>query len=261
MASTTNQTSMTGPKNWATAAVPRDCAANSGQKDDHRDRQHRILHARGDELQAFHRRQHRDGRGDHRIAIEEGGADHAEHQEQRRAALGHRLAERHQRKGAALALVVGVEQHDHILERDDQQQRPGHQRQDAEHGVRARRAMALGGRHRLAQRIEGAGADVAVDDADRSKRQGPELLVGVPVLGAVGGGCLCHWRRLLESGHAAGWVGWRRLIHPPSRQRKPARGRPSIRAQLGINGVHSCGRLHKVRPARSSRRQMVQAQR
>ena len=28
MASTTNQTSMTGPKNCATAAVPRDCAAN-----------------------------------------------------------------------------------------------------------------------------------------------------------------------------------------------------------------------------------------
>ena len=53
--------------------------------------------------------------------------------------------------------------------------------------------------HGLAQRIERAGADVAIDDADRSKRQGPELLVGVPILGAVGGGCLCHWRRLLGS--------------------------------------------------------------
>ena len=28
MASTMNQTSVMGPKNWATAAVPRDCTAN-----------------------------------------------------------------------------------------------------------------------------------------------------------------------------------------------------------------------------------------
>ena len=170
-----------------------------GDEDCDRDRQDGILHPRGDELQAFHRRKHGDGGGDDGIAIEEGCANHAEHQDQRGAALGNGLAECHQRKGPALAFVVGIEQHDHILEGDDEQQRPHHQRQDAEHSLRPRRAVALGGVHGLAQCIQRAGADVAIDDADRSKRQGPELLVGMPILGAVGGGCLCHWRRLLGS--------------------------------------------------------------
>ena len=42
---------------------------------------------------------------------------------------------------------------------------------------------AVGGCHGLAQRVERAGADVAVDDADRAERQRPEMLVGMPVLG------------------------------------------------------------------------------
>jgi hypothetical protein len=151
-------------------------------QDHHRDRKHRqvqqshevelrgdALQLRSRQLETLHRRQHRDRRRDHRIAIEEGGAGHPQHQEQRRAPLCHRLAERHQREGAALALVVGVEQHQHVLERDDQQQRPRHQRQDAEHRFRARRAVVGSRLHRLAQRVQRGGADVPIDDADRAQ--------------------------------------------------------------------------------------------
>jgi hypothetical protein len=74
------------------------------------DRQHHGFHLRRDQLEAFHRGEHRDGGCDHGIAVEERGAHHAQHQDQRVAALCHRLAECHQRERAALALVVGVEQ-------------------------------------------------------------------------------------------------------------------------------------------------------
>ena len=85
--------------------------------------------------------------------------------------------ERHQRKRPALALVVGVEQDQHVLERDDEQQRPGHQREDAEHRLRPRRAVLRRSLHGLLQSVEGRGADVAVDDADGAQRQRPEVLV------------------------------------------------------------------------------------
>ena len=145
-----------------------------------------------DELQAFDRRQHRDGRREHGVAVEEGSADHAQNQDQRRAALGHRLPERHQRERAALALVVGVEQHQHVLERDDEQHRPHHQREDAEHGIWPPLAPVRCGLHGLAQRIEGAGADVA--DRRRRSIRAPaprDVCRGVPVLGAVAAAAAC----------------------------------------------------------------------
>ena len=81
---------------------------------------------------------------------------------------------------------------------------------------------ATGGLHGLAQGVQRAGADVAEDDADRAKRQGPDVPVacGLPFFGAVGGGGLCHggsffstsWGATLRS------LNWARLIHrPPSR--------------------------------------------
>jgi hypothetical protein len=54
----TNQTSMTGPKNDATRAVPRRCTANNAIRNDHRDRQHVVLEGRRHERQALDRREH-----------------------------------------------------------------------------------------------------------------------------------------------------------------------------------------------------------
>ena len=83
--------------------------------------------------------------------------------------------QRHQRQRAAFAVVVGAQQDQHVFGGDDQEQRPDDQRQDAEHHRLARRIAGPDRRqHRLAQRVERAGADVAVDDADAAERERPE---------------------------------------------------------------------------------------
>ena len=101
------------------------------------------------------------------------------------------FCQRHQRQDAAFALVVGPEHDQDVLDRDDQDQRPQDQRQDAEDVV-ARRRRA--GRHRrrvqrLAEGVERAGADVAVDDADRTERQREQRLspVGVRMVARLHG--------------------------------------------------------------------------
>ena len=83
------------------------------------------------------------------------------------AILAHRH-QPHQRQDSPFAAVVEVDDVDLVLERDDDDQRPEDQRADAEdvggchgHGVRAVEALAHG--------VQGAGADVAVDDAERGK--------------------------------------------------------------------------------------------
>ena len=89
------------------------------------------------------------------------------------------LRQRHQRQRAALAVVVGAQQDHDVFERDDDDQRPEDQRQDAEHRLARRRAAGADrGQHRLAKRVERAGADVAVDDADAAERQRPEAGCG-----------------------------------------------------------------------------------
>jgi hypothetical protein len=129
--------------------------------------------------------------------------------------LRHRLAKGHQRERTALTLVVGVEQHQHVLDRDDQEHGPYDQRQDAEYGLGAGRGAVFGGgRHGLAQGVEGTGANVAVDDTQGTERQGPKALVAFPVLGAMNaGGCLCHLAGVLELRVLVAQR-WARLIHP-----------------------------------------------
>ncbi|MCY1290815.1 hypothetical protein D9M70_399770 [compost metagenome] len=89
-----------------------------------------------------------------------------------------------QRQRAALPLVVGAQQEQHVLDRDDNRQRPDHQRDQADnlhvgHAVVGNRAQ------RFAKGIERAGADIAVDDTDRAK---PEDQQAAQILRLVGGG-------------------------------------------------------------------------
>ena len=178
---TTNQITMIGPKNAATRAVPRDCAANSPA---------RMTIVRGSTngsnfgdstLQAFDRRQHRQRRRDHRVAIEQRAADDAEQRDRGDAAAERTLRQRHQRQRAALAIVVGAQQDHDIFQRDHDDQRPQDQRQHADDNRFGHGALGPGGRDdRLAQRVQRAGADVAVDDADAAERQRDDAAV-VPV--------------------------------------------------------------------------------
>ena len=82
-----------------------------------------------------------------------------------------RRRQRRQRERAALAVVVGAQQDQHVFERDGDDQRPHDQRQHAEHDVTGDRLVAAGRDRRLAEGVERAGADIAVDDADAAERQ------------------------------------------------------------------------------------------
>ena len=76
-----------------------------------------------------------------------------------------------QRERAALAVVVGAQQDQHVFQRDDDDQRPQDQRQHAEYDI-ARDGVVVARRdRRLAEGVERAGADIAVDDADAAERQ------------------------------------------------------------------------------------------
>jgi hypothetical protein len=85
------------------------------------------------------------------------------------------LSEGHQGECPAFAVIVGTQQNDHILDADDQDQRPHDQGQDAENDVFARRGPCTArGKDRFAHGVERTRADVAVDDADRAQGQRQE---------------------------------------------------------------------------------------
>jgi hypothetical protein len=83
------------------------------------------------------------------------------------------------RHDAALALVVGAQDQCHVLEGDDDDQRPEHQREDAEHVRRRDWHRMVGVAEDFLDGIQRAGADVAIDDAERGEGEdGGAVLVG-----------------------------------------------------------------------------------
>jgi hypothetical protein len=153
---------------------PADPAGAAALRDEQHDQQrqgqrdHERFELGGLDLESFDRAQHRDRRGQHAIAVEQRGAEQpgpenpAVGASQRRPQRQH-----HQRQDAALAAVVGAHQHDHVLDRDDQGQRPGDQRQDA-----------VNPRHRdhrslkaLLDGVERRRADIAINHAERGDRE------------------------------------------------------------------------------------------
>ena len=165
--------SITGPKNRPTRSVPWRWMAN---------RPTRMATVSGTTygvkpgvatLEPLDRAEHRDGRRDHAVAVEQRGAEDAQ-QHQRASARAPawlaRRQQRGQREDAALAVVVGAHDEREVLDRDDQHQRPEDERQDAEH-VRLGRRDRVRSEEALAHRVERAGADVAVDDAERAEGQ------------------------------------------------------------------------------------------
>jgi hypothetical protein len=146
-------------------------------QDQHRERHHVALQLRRRHLQAFDRRQHRDGWREQRIAVEQGRGDHAEYKDHELGVAGFQcsLGERHQGQCAAFTLVVGAKQDEHILGGDDEEQGPQDQRQHADD--RPARQVTLRAASRIerdAERVKRARADVAVNDAHAAKRQRPE---------------------------------------------------------------------------------------
>ena len=70
---------------------------------------------------------------------------------------------------ATFSVVVGAHDEHQVLDRDHGDQRPQDQREDAEHVGVGDREFVAGTFEGLTQRVERAGADVAVDDAERAE--------------------------------------------------------------------------------------------
>ncbi|MCY1309676.1 hypothetical protein D9M70_597940 [compost metagenome] len=78
--------------------------------------------------------------------------------------------QRQQRERAALPLIVGAQQKQHIFDRDDDRQRPDHQRDQAD-DLDIGHAVARDRAQRFAKGIERAGADIAIDDPDGAEAE------------------------------------------------------------------------------------------
>ena len=142
--------------------------------------------------------QHRQRRRDHRVAVEQRAADDAEQDHGSRRAAQRAVCHRHQRKRPAFAIVVGAQQDHDVFCRHYDQQRPD----DQATGCRARPPRLpdcprpTAAVTDFAHRIERAGADIAIDDADAAERQRPKSVRGARLRGsAAARQQSCEWRR------------------------------------------------------------------
>jgi hypothetical protein len=159
----TNQTSITGPKIAPTRDDEEPDDDGQAQRDDE------VLEPRRRDREALHRAEHRDGRGDDAVAVEERRPEEPEH-EQELAPPPCLLPadEREQGEDAALAAVVGPHHEGEVLHDHDAHERPEHQRQHAEDVLGGGR-HAVGPGEALLERVQRARADVAVDHPERAE--------------------------------------------------------------------------------------------
>ena len=130
--------------------------------------------------------------------IEQRRAEHAQKRDQPDMAAERPLDQRHQAQRAALAVIVHAHDERDVFQRDDDDQRPQHQRFDAKHHFAGQRAVALRREQALLDRIKRAGADIAIDDADAAERQRPEA---PPAAGRAVGRLRSRFRRLRVQSH------------------------------------------------------------
>ena len=136
-----------------------------------RNRDHVVFGGRRNELQPLDRGEHRDGRRDHAVAVEQrrgADAEHGHAPTQPRLRDGERTHQREQRQRAALAAVIRTHHDRDVLDRDQQHHGPEHQRQHTHHalGIDHQRMVPAEG---LLDGIQRAGTDVAIDDPDRAE--------------------------------------------------------------------------------------------
>ena len=122
----TNQSSVDRAEHRARAPRCRRCTRKSATRIDERDRHDVVLERGRRDVETLHRAEHRDGRRDDAVAVEQRRAEQPERDQQRAPAplasamlaLQH---EREQREDAALAAVVGAQDEDEVLDDDDEQ--------------------------------------------------------------------------------------------------------------------------------------------
>ena len=139
--------------------------------------QHERLEDGGGNLEALHRAQDRDGRRDHAIAVEERGAEKSQrHDDVARLAPpsgARRMGQGHEGEDPPFSPVVGAEDEDEVLDRDDEDEGPEDQREHAQ-DVGRRDGDGVGAVKTLPHRVERARPDVAVHDAEGAQGEGEE---------------------------------------------------------------------------------------
>ncbi len=170
--SVVNHTTMTGPEDAADGFGAVTLHEEEADEDHAGQRDHPGLEGRGRDLEALDRAEHRDGRGDQPVAVEQRGAEHTEEHEAPHPASRGGLRDHQCRQGedAALAVVVGAHDQGQVLDRDDDHERPEGDRRHAE-------CVRLGDGEVLvlegfAEGVEGAGADVAEHHAEGAEGDG-----------------------------------------------------------------------------------------
>jgi hypothetical protein len=168
-----------GAKEFANACGASFLHGKQAKQNDQGEGDHRLFKGRGDNFQTFYGRQHRDGGGDHTIAIKQTGAKDS-HQQKHFAQLGFvfdRLRGQCQHgHQATLAMIVCTQHQSDVFERDNGGERPKENGQNAVHIVWREVHMARA--KNLFQGIQDAGSNVAVDDTDGAQGQGAERSFG-----------------------------------------------------------------------------------
>ena len=117
--------------------------------------------------QAFDSRSHGNGRREDAIGEQCRAAQHGGDDEPFAAALNQAV----QSKDATLAMVVGAQRDEHVLDGRQQRDRPHDERERAEHELlRDASDAAVAGNERLGY-IHGAGADIAIHHAQRDEHR------------------------------------------------------------------------------------------
>ena len=122
---------------------------------------------RGNGAQALDGRGHGNGRRQDAVGEQRGAAQHGGDDEPLAAALDQAI----QGEDAALAVVVGTQRDEHVLDSGQQRDRPYDKGERAEHELlRHTSDAAVAGNERFGY-IHGAGADIAVHHAQRDKHR------------------------------------------------------------------------------------------
>src|SRR5260221_5827529 len=140
------------------------------QKDDG-DRQDVGLEDRRRDLETFDRAEHRDGRGDHPVTVEQRRTDKACTEDPAMTTSGAACRAQRQcgkREDAAFAAIVRAHDDDDIFDGDDDKERPGNQREHAVDDRRRHRADVV---EALLDGIERRRPDIAIDDAKRPENE------------------------------------------------------------------------------------------
>ena len=155
-------------------------------EDQERERDHGPRERRGGDFQALGRAQDRDRRRDDAVPVQQGGAEETERDDGAPPDGGptapRLLDQREQREDPALAPVIQAHDEDNVLHADDQDERPDDEREHPIHR-RDRGPEPVVGGEALLERVEGARADVAVDDAESRERKDGEPPPGRAGLG------------------------------------------------------------------------------